>query len=65
MLFQPDMKPVTLQFNYMYTKERHQNSGEIPYLYNVKIESVTPSPPLSLQANFTHTCHGAYDANIK
>ena len=27
-------------------KERHQNSGEIPYLYNVKIESVTPSPSI-------------------
>ncbi len=29
-----------------WTTERHQNSGEIPYLYNVKIESVTPSPSI-------------------
>ncbi len=29
-----------------YSKERHQNSGEIPYLYHVKIESVIPPPSI-------------------
>ncbi len=29
-----------------------KNSGEIPYLYIVKIEVLTPSPRLSLQPNF-------------
>ncbi len=33
-------------------KGRHQNSGEIPYLYIVKIDFLTPSPRLSLQPNF-------------
>ncbi len=37
-------------------------SPSIPYLYNVKIESIT-SPPLSQQTNFTHVHHDKNDWN--
>ena len=36
--------PGTLEERNWSSKGRHQNLTEIPYLYSVKIESVTPSP---------------------
>ncbi len=36
-------------------KGQHQNFGEIPYLYIVKIDILTPSPRLSLEPNFPYT----------
>ncbi len=40
--------PVALKviLDKMHSKGRHQNFGEIPYLYNVKIEPFTPSPSI-------------------
>ncbi len=43
---------MTNYLNVTCCKGRHQNSWEIPYLYIVKIDVLTPSPRLTLQPNF-------------
>ncbi len=46
-------------------KESLQNLVKIFYLYNVKIDQVTPSPPLSLRMNFTMTITKGSKQNYK
>ncbi len=43
---------VCFESEYIINKGLHQNFGEIPYLYIVKIDVLTPAPRLSLQPNF-------------
>ena len=55
--FSPKLQPCTLHSHghLSPTKGWHKNLTEIPYLYSVKKELVTPSPHLSLQPNFRLT----------